>query len=181
MVNGKSTVSILDRAKKVYSPKKASRAANNNQLGNEESNVPSKSSLEPLEFLDDLFEQPNISNEEEGASTKSNLNANGTSMSNHPLMTLDDENDKTPAWNHNHAVPYDPAAYGLKLDTTEFEEENLFDNFKSIFDYSQPIPPNYDNSNDDDREPLYNSDSNNQGPQVRFVTEVEQTLDMLLN
>ncbi len=173
MYNGKSTVSIEERARKVYAPKRThypwekppSPKDGSKTATAKHEEMAAKESLEPLSFLDDLFDQGNSEN---------------ISQSNPPTMLtnpqLDGDDDKTPAWYQQNN--FEPHKYGIKLDTMEFEEQNLFDNFKSIFDYAQPLVPDHEKKSGSKL--IGTDDLNQPGVNQKFVQEIQQTSDMLL-
>jgi hypothetical protein len=177
MINGKSTVSIQERARKVYAPKRthypwepAPKA--DTKKGSETDKTIEKESMavEQLALLDELFDSvDNSSNDKQAKDSQSNYSS----------IEVEQDDDPTPAW-QNSDQRYNPKQYGLKLDNVDFEEQNLFDNFKSIFDYAEVAPPNINNKNidlDRDDDQSYNPASNNM---VRFAREVQQSNDMIL-
>jgi hypothetical protein len=138
--NGKNLVTIEERARRVYSPKKSAFGMSLHPPGTTTEN-------------DDELQQPSLS-----SSQQNGLNIQTNSTFSQPL-TLDltppllaprpptssvpGDPEKTPAWNA--LKPQDVQAqnqyYGLRLDNVEFEEENkLFSNFKPIFEYDTVIP-----------------------------------------
>jgi hypothetical protein len=176
MQNGKSTVSIEERARKVYAPKRThypwekppSPKDGSKSASAKQEEMAAKESLEPLSFLDDLFDQ---------GSGDDIRHSNPPTLMTNPGTDADEE--KTPAWYQNQSH-FDHQSYGIKLDTMEFEEQNLFDNFKSIFDYAEPIAP--DNTKKSTSRMLGGDDANipSSNSHLKFVQEVQQTNDILL-
>jgi len=75
--------------------------------------------------------------------------------------------------------------FGLRLDNIEFEEQNLFDNFKPLFDLAAPAPTSsYQPNESEDDLPQHPGDDNKQrskyGRSVKLATNFEQSVDLLL-
>lgn len=75
--------------------------------------------------------------------------------------------------------------FGLRLDNIEFEEQNLFDNFKPLFDFAAPVPSSYlPNESEDDllsQQPGEESKSRSKyGRSVKLAVNFEQSMDLLL-
>lgn len=116
--SGKSTVSIEERARRVYSPKRLPSIRGSGE-GLDGTRRPSSGAMQIS--LDGPDMQPPL------AKTRAD--------SGHFALLEEETDDKTPAWNSISTT--EQGYFGFKLDTMELEEENaLFDNFKPIFDYT---------------------------------------------
>jgi hypothetical protein len=135
------------------------------------------SGLPPLS--DDIFFRAD-GNEDlrfQGTAT-TGANSGVSSLSGHPKAS-DYDPEKTPAWNPR---PEGLAYYGIRLDNVEFEEQNLFERFKPIFDYEDKTP----NVVDKKKGAFYDTSEEDAANATFHVTrgkvhgEMEQTEDILL-
>lgn len=133
--NGRNALSISERARRVYSPNRSSRSSADGALRTGSSAGLGRSGLQPLSFLDedDTFGSDSKNNDQDLLMNSSDSPAAirkrsvGDSGQNN-----NDDPEKTPAWNPR---PEGLAYYGIRLDNVEFEEQDLFERFKPIFDF----------------------------------------------
>lgn len=149
-------MSIEERARRVYKPAKSAffgdeaprtSPSPTNKAQNEELNQTEKKTLKSLEIFD-KFDAPE----------KSTSEAKGDKYN----RSVSFYNEQTPAWrtandlfqeeggetenNNNNSNSINPEdefmnnLYRVRLDNIEFDEDELFDNFRPIFDFNNPEP-----------------------------------------
>ena len=98
---------------------------------------------------------------------------------------MDDEASKVfiPEESKSHASDYFNGVplMGIKFENIEFEEENLFDGFRPIFE--PPPPTSSFQSNDDklsDEQIAMNKSNKQVGKSVKLKVEMDQSVDLLL-
>jgi len=72
--------------------------------------------------------------------------------------------------------------FGLRLDNIEFEEQNLFDNFKPLFDCDAPAPTSsyLPNESEEELPGEDNKQRSKYGRSVKLAVNFEQSVDLLL-
>ena len=71
------------------------------------------------------------------------------------------------------------ALHGLRLDNVEFDEQNLFDNFKPIFNYSAPNTAAFAEDSGDDVSVEGGKGKAKYGKSVKLKLALEQSVDLL--
>jgi hypothetical protein len=148
--NGKNCVAIEERARRVYKPSRSaffdSATEGNNHNPDSPKTEKEKKTLQSLEIFD-RFDAENATSAKNTADGK---NRTAGSFS---------HNEKTPAWRTPQDLfkstgslvtngddgmddQNDNNMQRVRLDEIEFDEQELFDNFKPIFDFNNP-EPNY--------------------------------------
>lgn len=186
MFNGKSTVSIDERARRIYSPPPEKRmsasfsippsrapsrsrsptaASASSSLTSNNVNKRPKSGLQPLDLSE--ANQLELASLSSGRGRYPALSHRDGSDANIP------DPEKTPAWNPR---PEGLAYYGIRLDNVEFEEQDLFDRFKPIFDYDAPEPAPSPKKG----KTVDSGTGGFQATRGKITGEMEQTNDLLL-
>jgi len=148
--NGKNLVSIEERARRVYSPKKSSFGLTKHHKDEEQGEQhPSLTSSDGSTLAIQTNNSSNNYNNNNNSLLLEQLtpplmapppHSAPSSFTNHNNNSADDA-EKTPAWNPIQPHAQSNQYYGLRLDNVEFEEENkLFSNFKPIFEYDAAVP-----------------------------------------
>lgn len=213
--NGKNFVTIEERARRVYKPAKSAffgneESPNKDQVtGNGDDALnrtdKEKKTLESLDMFDRFSDQGNATT---GPSTMNGRtgtfntaeptpawkNANDLYDSNSASDRMDgdyDANyDANSSENRSSNIDDMMSLYRVRLDNIEIDEQELFENFKPIFDFNNPEPdpieyPALDDPNEKKREyEMYGINNESGFPTniggSRISLQVDQTSDLLL-
>lgn len=196
--NGKNAMSLTERARRVYSPK---RAGSSTTSGSGAATSPTtrdspdkaaalakkqSSGLQPLSFLDETGGNEDSEDDEDDSwanrrrrTTRQSTDSPTAAAAGGEGSDIDPE--KTPAWNPR---PEGLAYYGIRLDNVEFEEQDLFEHFKPIFGYEEHHDNVGESKTKTNNADLYEQQQNPHGAfhatRGKIAGELEQTGDLLL-
>lgn len=150
MRNGKGNISINERARRVYSPGR--RRGNSAKRDADQGNVQAEGydGREEVEDSELADEEYNPYLQQEQRSLVSSESGGDGQL-----------------------------LIGLSLDNIEFDEQNLFDNFKPIFDYSAPNTASLGDQNDDSSQ-NGGAKKSKYGKSVKLNMALENSVDLLL-
>lgn len=163
MENGKNLVPIEERARRIYKPSRSAFFGNetSNKNSGTLNNLKEQKTLETLEMFDKITGDASNSSvmEQKKAQARGEeaVGPDGEKLVRGSEQDLQSASASVPGDingnpNNNSStvssapgvglsalgLGYEPNYYGIRLDQMEFDEQELFDNFKPIFDFNNP-------------------------------------------
>lgn len=165
MRNGKGNLPITERARRVYSPSKPSRAEDNAEKGIYFSSIWFWLNNNSHRFLSSAAGKDMPQSEQE-SDDQDEYNPY-LEQEQQSLMTSEMSDSGAPM-------------VGLRLDNIEFEEQNLFDNFKPLFDYTAPSTAAFLAEKSEDSVSVDEGKTRSKyGKGIKLGMNIEQSVDLL--